>query len=108
MVILFILLFGLVLLNMAAAGAAALLAIRLPAIGRGRRAVLASAATGAVTTLMLGGVILEDLQQGNESGAVQSLVAALFIFGAGIVSIPGALVMGRMAERPPPVGDTFD
>lgn len=108
MVILFIVLFGLLLLNMASAGAAALLAIKLPATGRGRRAIWACAATGTVATLLFGGVIVENMLQGGESGGVQSAVVALFIFIAALVSAPGALVMSRMAERPPPVGDTFD
>lgn len=108
MVILFVLLFGVLMLNMASAGVAALLAIKASGTGRGRRAAWASAATGAVTTLIFGGVILEDLLQRGESGATQSAVAAIFIFIAALVSAPGALVMSRLAERPPPVGDTFD
>lgn len=108
MLVVFILLFGALLLNMASAGAAALLAIKLPGSGLGRRTLLASAATGAVTVLILTGAIIEDMVQGGESGAVVSGVVAALIFGSALVSAPGALVMGRMATRPPPVGDTFD
>lgn len=108
MVILFVLLFGALLLNMASAGMAALLAIKGPAMRRGRRTVLASAATGAVTTLVFGGVVLENLLQQGESGFEQSAVAGVIIFLTALVSVPGALVMSRLAERPPPVGDTFD
>lgn len=93
---------------MASAGAAALLAVKRPTFGLGRRTVLASAATGAVTVLILGGEMIEDLTQGGESGAVASGVAAALIFGCALVSAPGALVMGRLIHRPPPVGDTFD
>lgn len=108
MVVLSVLLFGALLLNMASAGVAALLAIKRPGTGLGRRTTLASAATGTVTVLILAGAIMEGMLQDGETGAVVSGVVAVLILGSALVCAPGALVMGRLAQRPPPVGDTFD
>ena len=95
--------FGLVMINLASAGVAAWLAIRLRSASRARRSLWSCAFTGAVGALMFLGFALRDTESAWISAASLALV-----FGIGaVVAVPGAVVMSRLAERPPPIGDTF-
>ncbi len=107
MAILFLIVFGVALLNMAGAGAAALLAIKARGTSRWRRTVWACAMTGAVTALIFAGFVLGENLASGESAVVLSAVLAIFILVSAVVSLPGAMVMSRLAERGPDVGDTF-
>jgi len=107
MAVLFFFVFGVLLLNMASAGAAALLAIKAGGAGWVRRTVWSSAATGLVALLAFFGIVLTDQREMFDSAGLASAVLALVTVCFSLLSVPGALVMSRMAQRPPPVGDTF-
>lgn len=96
-----------VLMNLASAGAAALLYLKRPRTSRGRRNVLAICLPAVIPALLFVGI-------GSVSGSVEGavnwvLVTTMLIIGGGcaLVAIPGAIVMSRMVERGPGVGDTF-
>lgn len=96
-----------VLLNLASAGAAALLYLKRPIFSRGRRNVLAICLPAVIPALLFVGI---SLVTGPAAEAFNSvLIVALLIIGGGcgVVAIPGAIVMSRLVERGPGIGDTF-
>lgn len=102
--VIFLGVFGLVLLNLASAGVAGWLAIKARLVTRARRAAWAIVVTGALVALMFLGFALTDIS--NEAWASTAAMAMLFAGGA-VLSLPGAIVMSRLAERGTVVGDTF-
>ncbi|MEO5706622.1 MAG: hypothetical protein ABIT10_05450 [Alteraurantiacibacter sp.] len=104
--ILFLFGFGVLLLNMASAGAAALLAVIARDTSRRRRTVWACAVTGLIAMLMLGGLLLEQNMETRSLAMMGVSLAFIFTVGTA-VALPGAILMSRLAERPPAVGDTF-
>jgi hypothetical protein len=98
-------LFAIVLFMLASAGIAAFLAIKVRHASRRRRTVWASTSCGALLALTLLGFALAD--PGDEGWQGAAAMALLFAVGT-VVALPAAVAMSRLAERPPPVGDTFD
>lgn len=99
---------GLFLVNLASAGVAALLAIKSSRTPRWRRAIWACLSTGvliAIAAISLGIVAFPDRAVASSD---MSFALAMIIAVSAAFSFPGAFALSRLAERPPPVGDTFD
>lgn len=98
-------LFAVVLFVFASAGIAAFLAIKARHASRRRRTVWASVLCGALLALTLLGFALSDPGDDGWQGAAAMTI--IFFVGT-VLALPAAWMMSRLAERPPPVGDTFD
>lgn len=99
-------LFGIVVLNLAAAGMFAVLTIRMVGVNRGRRIIWTIGMAGGLTALMFLGFALED---GPGEAWASAAILAIILAGGAILSLPGAVIMGRVMPdaRAISLDDTF-
>ncbi len=100
--------FAIILLNGFAAGMAAAIYLKRREWPRSRRILIAVALAGLIPVLMFSGVALFSPGSVEETGLVIGFLLLVFGGGGALVSLPGAIMMSRMVERGPSLGDTFE